>query len=173
MITIATYRHLTSAELAKARLELYDIPAVIADACFYILGYGSILDGVRLQVPEADAERAKEILATEASVDLPDESTIMAESPAAEAPGGEAPQEAATAFDRFRGWILWLLFLAGCLCLIVGRPADDWITPPSISGQFILLGVLLIAAGLWISYGRLSSSEDHEPAATAKTNGTD
>ena len=159
MITIATYRNLMSAELAKTRLEFYDIKAMIADAFSYTLGYGSILDGVRLQVPAADAERAQEILAIEEFIDLPNDSAIIAESPEAEAfkePAADA------ASSRPGGWSVLLLFLFGIFCLILGRPASAWRTMHPFSGQIILLGEMLIVAGLWISYGRLNTAGEHE-----------
>ena len=164
MITIATYRNLMSAELAKTRLKFYDIKAMIADEFSYTLGYGAIMDGVRLQVPAADAERAKEILATEEYVELPQDSAIIAESPEADAISTEAFKEPAAyaASSRFGGWLVLLLFLFGIFCLILGRPASDWRTMCPFSGQLILLGEMLIMAGLWISYGRLSSAEEDD-----------
>lgn len=160
MITIATYRNLMSAELAKTRLESYDIKAMIADVFSYTLGYGAVIDGVRLQVPAEDAERARAILATEDFVDLPDDSAIIAESPEANVIGVGAFQAPATGAASIRpgGWSVLLLFLFGIICLIVGRPASDWSSRPVFSGQFILLGEVLIMAGLWISYGRLSAA---------------
>jgi len=162
MITIATYRNLMSAELAKTRLESYDIQAMIADEFSYTLGYGAIIDGVRLQVPAENAERAKEILATEEFIELPDDSAIIAESPEADAIGAEVFQEPAAyvAPSRPGGWSVLLLFLFGIFCLVLGRPASDWITMHPFSGQLILLGEMLIVAGLWISYGRLSAAGD-------------
>jgi len=163
MITIATYRNLMSAELAKTRLEFYDIQAMIADEFSYTLGYGAIMDGVRLQVPAADAERAKEILATEEYVELPQDSAIIAESPEADATGAEAFKESAaySSFSRTGEWSVLLLLLFGMLSLILGRPASDWRTMHPFSGQLILLGELLILAGLWIAYGRLSAVGEH------------
>ena len=153
MITIATYRNLMSAELAKTRLESYAIKAMIADEFSYTLGYGAVMDGVRLQVPAADAERAKEILATDEFIDLPDDSAIIAESP---------EPAAYAASSRPGGWSVWLLFLFGICCLILGRPTSDWRTMHPFAGQLILLGELLIMAGLWIAYGRLSAAGEHE-----------
>lgn len=171
MITIATYRNLMSAELAKTRLESCDIKAMIADAFSYTLGYGSVIDGVRLQVPEADIERAKEILAGEEFIDLSDDSAIMAEPPESVTGSDEMPGEAdAEAFkdqsaaesSRPGGWPVLLLFLAGIFCLILGRPTGDWRTMNHFSGQLIFLGEILIVAGLWICYGRLSAAGGEE-----------
>ena len=164
MITIATYRNLMSAELAKTRLKFYDIKAMIADEFSYTLGYGAIMDGVRLQVSAADAERAKEILATEEFIELPDDSAIIAESPEADAISAEAFKEPAayTVSSRPGGWPVLLVFLFGIFCLILGRPTGDWRTMHPFSGQLILLGEILILAGLWIFYGRLSAAGEHE-----------
>lgn len=164
MITIATYRNLMSAELAKTRLEFYDIKAMIADEFSYTLGYGAIIDGVRLQVPAADAESAKEILAAEELIELPNDSAIIAGSPEADAISAEAFKEpaAGAASSRPGGRSILLLILFGIFCLILGRPASDWSTTHPYSGQLILLGELLIVAGLWISYGRLGAAEEHE-----------
>ena len=164
MITIATYRNLMSAELAKTRLEFYDIKALIADAYFYTLGYGAIMDGVRLQVPAADAERAREILAAEECIDLSDECAVIAESPEADAIGAEACKEPAAhaASSRPAGWPILLLFLFGIFCLIAGRPASDWRIMRPFSGELVLLGEILIVAGLWIFYGRLNAAVEHE-----------
>ena len=164
MITLATYRNLMSAELAKTRLEFHDIKAMIADEFSYTLGYGAIMDGVRLQVPAADAERAKEILATEEYVELPQDSAIMAASPEADAASAEAFEEPAAdaVSSRPGGWPVLLLFLLGIGCLILGRPASDWRPIQPFSGQLILLGEMLIVAGLWLSYGRLSAAGEHE-----------
>ncbi len=164
MITIATYRNLMSAELAKTRLAFHDINAMIADEFSYTLGYGAIMDGVRLQVPAEDAERAKEILATEEYVELPNDSAIIAELPEADAISAEAFQEPAAnaASSRPGGWSVLLLYLFGIFCLILGRPTSDWRTMHPFSGQLILLGEMLVVAGLWISYGRLSAAAEHE-----------
>ncbi|MFC1454067.1 putative signal transducing protein [Verrucomicrobiota bacterium] len=157
MITIATYRKLMSAELAKTRLEFYGINAMIADAFFYTLGYGSTLQGVRLQVSDEDAERAQEILASKEIIDLPDDSVMITESP-------EADQESAAKSPSSRplGWPAFLVFLFGIVCLILGRPAGDLRIAHPFSGQLILLGVISIVAALWIFYGRLNTADEHE-----------
>ena len=180
MITIATYRNLMSAELAKTRLEFYGIKAIVADAFSYTLGYGSVIDGVRLQVPDADAERAQEILANKEFIDLPDDSVIVTtESPEADqesaARSDETAMEPAARSDettrepaaessssRPLGWPVLLVFLFGIVCLVLGRPAGDLRITHPFSGQLILLGVISIVAGLWIFYGRLNTAREHE-----------
>jgi len=169
MITIATYRNLMSAELAKTRLEFYGIKAIVADAFFYTLGYGSTLEGVRLQVTDADAERAQEILANKEFIDLPDDSVIVTtESPEADqesaARSDETTREPAaeSSSGRPRGWPALPVFLFGIVCLVLGRPAGDLSIMHPFSGQLILLGVISIVAGLWIFYGRLNTAREHE-----------
>lgn len=164
MITIATYRNLMSAELAKTRLASYDIKAMIADEFSYTLGYGAVIDGVRLQVLDVDSERAKEILSAEEFIELPGDSAVIDESTKADAIDAEAFKEpaASTVSSRLAGWSAWLLFLVGIIFLILGRPADDWSPMHILSGQFILMGEVLILAGLWIAYGRLNTIGENE-----------
>ncbi|MBI3985893.1 MAG: DUF2007 domain-containing protein [Lentisphaerae bacterium] len=164
MLTIATYRNLMAAELARTRLEFYDIQATIADACSYTLGYGSVVDGVRLQVPAADADRAKEILATGEFVAPPDDGAGLEESPETDAISAGAFRESAADLSSNRpgGWTASLLFLSGLLLLILGRPAGAWRAMASWSGPLMLLGALLISAGLWIAYGRLSDGREED-----------
>lgn len=162
MITIAMYRNLMSAELAKTRLESRNIKAAIADACFYTLGFGAIMDGVRLQVADADAERAKDILTTVDLAEQPDDCGITAGSPEAGVvnAGTVKASTARTASSRSAGWAGLALFLFGIFCLILGRPANDWRLAHPFSGQFILAGAISIVTGLWIAYGRLSTAEE-------------
>jgi hypothetical protein len=164
MITVATYRNLMSAELAKTRLESCEIKAVIADVFFYILGYGSIMEGVRLQVPEADAERAREILSGGEFIDSSYDNALIAESPETDAARAGTLNESAedSSASRPGGRPVLLLLLSGIFCLILSLPAGDWRTTPPSAGLFFLLGVILIVAGLWILYSRLSADREHE-----------
>lgn len=65
MITLATFSRLQDADLARARLEAAGInSSFLSEACdVWVLGAAPIVGGVRLQVDEADAERARELLA--------------------------------------------------------------------------------------------------------------
>lgn len=161
MITIATYRNLMSAELAKTRLASCDIEATIADASSYILGYGSVIDGVRLQVPDEDTESARAILAATDVVELPDNGA-----------GIDEPTEPAapTTSNRARDWSAFILFVSGVLCLILGRPTDDWDPLSPVSGQLIFAGEILMIAGLWIAYGSLSSTGENDAPPESKPN---
>ena len=71
MITIATYLNIMDAELAKSRLEDNGIQAFIADEASYSIGYGSVVGGVRLQVPGNEVERAKAMLSAKTTMVLP------------------------------------------------------------------------------------------------------
>jgi len=165
MITIATYRNLMSAELAKTRLEVCDIKAIIADAFSYTLGYGSIIGGVRLQVADEEAGRAREILANKEFIDPSGDSAPVVESPNATA---DATDSAATiqkpAADLSSGLPgarpAWILFLLGIFCLVLGRPGGAWRAMHNFSGQIVLLGEILIVAALWLAYGRLSKTDE-------------
>jgi hypothetical protein len=174
MITIATYRNLMSAELAQTHLESYGIKALIADAFSYILGYGSVIGGVRLQVLDADAERARAILSGEEFGALTDDRTIVAEAPDADADavGNAAFKETVpdTKADQPIGWTVWLLFLFGILCLILGRPVSAWGSILPFSGHFMLMGEILIVVGLWIVYGRLNAKDEQEKQSRMDTN---
>ena len=64
MKTVATFREAYQAYLAKGKLEAEGIFTIILDE--YLIGinwmYSQAIGGVKLQVPEADFERAREIL---------------------------------------------------------------------------------------------------------------
>ena len=150
MITIATYRNLMSAEVAKTRLESAGIEPAIADANFYTLGYGAVMDGVRLQVPAADAESARAILLAGQCMPLPDDEQPVAEAPEANAPG------------RLAGRSGLFLFLFGLFCLVLGRPGAEGRAAHALSGQLILAGAISIMAGLWIFYGGMNTGGEHE-----------
>ena len=62
MITIGQYPDSARAELDKSILESAGIRASLADENSVSAGYGSVLGGVRLQVEEADADRARQVL---------------------------------------------------------------------------------------------------------------
>jgi tetratricopeptide (TPR) repeat protein len=68
LVTIARFSFPTEAYISKTRLESEGIWAVVMDADTVTANwlYSNAIGGVRLQVKESDAERAKEILAREA-----------------------------------------------------------------------------------------------------------
>jgi hypothetical protein len=71
MITIATFSRLQDADLARTRLEAAGIPTdFLSEASdVWVLGAAPIVGGVRLQVEDADADRARELLADTAMIE--------------------------------------------------------------------------------------------------------
>ena len=63
-MTVAKYRDLSEAIVARAALESADIPCFLKDENMIRMdwGYSNFLGGLRLQVPEPDVARAQEIL---------------------------------------------------------------------------------------------------------------
>jgi hypothetical protein len=60
-----------AAELGRIRLKEEGIESTIADQASATSGYGAIAGGIRLQVEDADAKRAAEILSESAPQGLP------------------------------------------------------------------------------------------------------
>ena len=73
MAIVGRYRDLAVAEVASASLEAAGIRNVLADA--FVIGvswsYSNALGGIRLHVDEADAEEARDLLATQAAPEWP------------------------------------------------------------------------------------------------------
>ena len=85
MVTIAKYRDLNEAMLMKSLLEGRDIAAFLPDENAAALGNQLIweaLTEVRLQVPEADVERARECLARAETI-RDEKTSVMPPSPEA------------------------------------------------------------------------------------------
>ena len=72
LVTVGTYSHAYEADLAVSRLESEGIMAFAADEFTVNRLYSSAIQGIKLQVPAPDAERAREILAADESEDLKD-----------------------------------------------------------------------------------------------------
>ena len=62
MKTIRTFSNLSEAGFASSLLEAAGIKASLADEQSYSIGYGPVTGGLRLQVEDADAERAERVL---------------------------------------------------------------------------------------------------------------
>ncbi len=74
MVTLKRYSNLTEADEDKALLEAAGIPAFLAGENITTAGYGGILNELRLQVAEADLERARHVLGEhEGFAPLPDD----------------------------------------------------------------------------------------------------
>jgi hypothetical protein len=64
LVTVAKYRDLSEAIVARAALESADIPCFLKDENMIRMdwGYSNFLGGLRLQVPEENVVRAQEVL---------------------------------------------------------------------------------------------------------------
>lgn len=74
MITVATFDTMPDAHIALGRLRAEGIDCVLADEHMVQTDwlYAIAVGGIKLRVAEADAERARDILATDYSADLED-----------------------------------------------------------------------------------------------------
>jgi Putative prokaryotic signal transducing protein len=91
MVTVRQYINPIELELDKTLLEEAGIPAFVADEYRQSLGYGGLL-GVRLQVEDADLERARRVLEKREGVTpLPDDFIPPEEPPTIEPPAPPAP----------------------------------------------------------------------------------
>ena len=85
MVTVRQYINPSEAELDKTLLEEAGIPVFLADANSMSLGYGGVLGGVRLQVEDADLDRARRVLdEREGVTPLPDDFVPPEEPPVIE-----------------------------------------------------------------------------------------
>ena len=77
MKTVRTFGELAEAGFARSLLEAAGIEALLADEQSYSIGYGPATGGLRLQVDDADFERAQRVLdqGPDAEVIEPSEST--------------------------------------------------------------------------------------------------
>ncbi|MFA9460831.1 DUF4870 domain-containing protein [Thiohalorhabdus methylotrophus] len=136
MITIATFDNQALAHIAKGRLEAEGIPARLADDHLVQTDwlYGAALGGIKIQVPEAHAARARSILAEDHSgeLDLDREEP----EPVVESPGqgtSSAPIRrvdvakwaALVHLAAFAGLLIPLGHLLGPLLAWLGRRATD------------------------------------------------
>mgnify|MGYP006281632873 CR=1 FL=1 len=96
MVTIDTYDNLADAHIAKGRLEAEGIPAELADAHLVQTDwlYSAAVGGIKLQVAEEDAGRARGILHRDHSATMADEG-LEAEPGISPSTGGEADRRAA------------------------------------------------------------------------------
>lgn len=92
MVTVRQYINPSEAELDKTLLEEAGIPVFLADANSMSVGYGGVLGGVRLQVEDADLERARRVLdEREGVTPLPDDFVPPEEPPVIEPTTPPAP----------------------------------------------------------------------------------
>ena len=75
LITIATFRNVTKAHLARMKLDMEEIECFLQDE--YIVAihslYDNLVGGVKLQVRESDVPRAREILQLHIPAPAPEE----------------------------------------------------------------------------------------------------
>jgi hypothetical protein len=91
MVTVRQYTNPIELELDKTLLEEAGIPVFVADEYRQSLGYGGVL-GVRLQVEDADLDRARHVLdEREGVTPLPDDFIPPEEPPPIESPDAPAP----------------------------------------------------------------------------------
>ena len=81
MKTIRTFSNLSEAGFASSLLEAAGIKASLADEQSFSIGYGQVGGGLRLQVEDADAERAERVLdkGPDAAGDRPSEAETAAD----------------------------------------------------------------------------------------------
>ena len=84
MTTLARLFNLADAELLKVRLEAQGIPVFLAEEASFTAGYGAVAGALRVQVSEADAVRARELLTQVPAFELPDDFEIEGGFPAPE-----------------------------------------------------------------------------------------
>jgi Putative prokaryotic signal transducing protein len=122
MVTVRQYINPSEAELDKTLLEEAGIPVFLADANSLSLGYGGVLGGVRLQVEDADLDRARHVLDEREGVTplpddfIPPEEPPPIEPPAAPAPAPETKEEWIDTF--FWGGVV-LLAAFGIIVLVI------------------------------------------------------
>ena len=73
MNTVGIFRSITDADMARIRLSAHGIDSIIADEAFATAGYGGFVAELRLQVNDADLDKARAILADDSLVDLPED----------------------------------------------------------------------------------------------------
>src|SRR5476651_623105 len=92
MVTVRQYINPSEAELDKTLLEEAGVPVFLADENSMSLGYGGVLSGVRLQVEDADLDRARRVLEEREGVTpLPDDFVPPEEPPPIEPPAASPP----------------------------------------------------------------------------------
>jgi len=140
MQTIRTFSNMAQAGIAWSVLKAAGIDAALADENAFTLGPQYVPWGVRLQVPEPDADEAKRVLdLREGFLPLTDDFVPPAE-PAQESE--TPPQQALDAFDAFLRFGILALCVFGAFMianLATGRPVHA--DPGGLFLLFVLGGV--------------------------------
>ena len=122
MVTVRQYINPSEAELDKTLLEEAGIPVFLADANSLSIGYGGVLGGVRLQVEDADLERAHRVLEEREGVTpLPDDFVPPEEPPLVEPVPSPAPVSATKEewIDTFFSGGVALVAVFGIIALVI------------------------------------------------------
>lgn len=79
LVVIATYSFPHEAQLARSKLEAFDIPAFVLDEHTINMQwlYSDALGGVKLAVPNSAVERALELLQEDTAIEELDESGVV------------------------------------------------------------------------------------------------
>lgn len=114
MITVATFENQADAHIAKGRLEAEGLSPVLGDSHLVQTDwlYSAALGGIKLQVPEMEAERARQLIDQDLSAEL---EILAHEQWESDAPGTDFPEpEAFAAPDRWAA-LVHMAALAGAL----------------------------------------------------------
>src|ERR1700679_3253575 len=120
MVTVRQYISPSEAELDKTLLEEAGIQVFLADENSMSLGYGGVLGGLRLQVEDADLDRARRVLdEREGVTPLPDDFIPPEEPPIVGFAPAQIPEAKDGLIDTFfRGGVV-LLSIFGIIALVV------------------------------------------------------
>jgi hypothetical protein len=141
MVTIRTFFNPALAGLACSVLRAADIDTVLADLNAYTLGPQYVPWGIRLQVPESDADQAERILDhLEGFPPLPDDFVPPPESFLESAPLSQDAGRAMDAFLRGGAWAATILFVFVIVNVATGHRAHA--APGRVALAFALGGVI-------------------------------
>jgi Putative prokaryotic signal transducing protein len=120
MVTVRQYMNPSEAELDKTLLEEAGIPVFLADENSLTLGYGGVLGGVRLQVEDANLDRARRVLdEREGVTPLPDDFVPPEEPPVIEPASAPIPESKEGWIDTFFSGGIVLLSAFGIIALVI------------------------------------------------------
>lgn len=125
MVTVRQYINLSEAELDKTLLEEAGIAVFLADVNSMSIGYGGVLGGVRLQVEDADRERARRVLdEREGVTPLPDDFVPPEEPPVIEPASASTSENKYEWIDTFFWGGVMLLSAFGIMALVIPFVGD-------------------------------------------------
>jgi len=162
MKTIRSFYNLAEAGFAQSLLESAGIQAALADQYAYAAGQ-ILASGIRLQVPEADAERAVEILDRQEEFSpLPDD-FVPPELSLAEAP--QPLPFRRSIVGRFITGGFWALCIVGALALVVlAFGGEVRVNVGGLIFLFCLGGIIGLVVCAIYDKGRRDASADRNSA---------